>query len=313
MVGSRAIPRIQSSLRPRLLPDSALQSHISRPRSSQAHIQTNAPTINASFSSPACLSSFRPLLPRSTRYSRYERRSYSSSPSDSPPIPDIVKATIGLCCGIFLLGSYAIRDPNRYSLRSFFKRNMVLTLKNWREGRYWTIITSSFTHVNLLHLGVNMFTLYSIGPMIVGIYGVTGYVLTWIGSSMACCGFSLYWDTFKEEQEKRPKSEQPLQWMRQQAEGRPHQHQDTASAGASGSVLGFSTALARVAPWLTIQVFPIPIPIYLWVFNGLLAGGSVYCMFAERLPALGHAGHLGGMMGGYACGHFLLRRMLLRR
>ncbi len=311
--GARSHPRL--FLQPHLPSHSTFQSHIKIPRSPHAPVRTKARTAITSSLSTSSASSLQSILLRRVRSYRHQRRTYSSSPPPSPPTPTIVLATIGLCCGIFCCHSYAaiqLREHHDPSLDDFFRRNMVNSGQNWREGRWWTLLTSSFTHINLLHLGVNMFSLFSIGPWIVGVFGVGGYVLTWVGSSMACCGYSLLWDDFQSKQEQLPKAQQPGAWRRWEKAGKPHVHSETVSAGASGSVLGLSAALGMIVPRFPIQIFPIPIPLSLWVFNTLFAAGSTYCMFSESLPIIGHAGHLGGMGGGLVCAQ-LLRLLILRR
>ena len=277
-------------------------------------LQTRIPrSLHAQFQTKVRTASFRSLLPQNIKRYRHQHRSYSSSPSN-PPIT-IVYATIGLCCGIYLWKLHAtvqLRERKDPSIMIYFNQNMLTSLKNWDEGRWWTLVTSSFTHINLFHLGVNMYSLYSIGPMIVQVFGVYGYGLTWIGSSIACCGFSLLWDNHLKQKAAKLQDGQPLYWE-ERDQRQPREFRQTVSAGASGSVLGFSTALMLVAPTLTVSLFPIPVPLYLWVFNSIFAAGSTYCMLTESLPILGHAGHLGGMAGGMVCGQLLLRALLLRR
>lgn len=41
----------------------------------------------------------------------------------------------------------------------YMSQNYTLSRKNIAEGRWWTIITSAFSHIDLAHLGINMLVL----------------------------------------------------------------------------------------------------------------------------------------------------------
>lgn len=41
----------------------------------------------------------------------------------------------------------------------YMNENYVLSSRNMAEGRWWTVITSAFSHYELTHLGINMLVL----------------------------------------------------------------------------------------------------------------------------------------------------------
>lgn len=41
----------------------------------------------------------------------------------------------------------------------YMNDNYTLSRKNFAEGRWWTIITSAFSHIDMAHLGINMLVL----------------------------------------------------------------------------------------------------------------------------------------------------------
>lgn len=41
----------------------------------------------------------------------------------------------------------------------YMNQNYTLSRKNIAEGRWWTIITAAFSHIDLAHLGLNMLVL----------------------------------------------------------------------------------------------------------------------------------------------------------
>jgi membrane associated rhomboid family serine protease len=55
----------------------------------------------------------------------------------------------------------------------------VLSLKNLRQGRYYTLLTSSLTHFDLRHLAMNMMALISVGPPIISLYGAPQFIILW--------------------------------------------------------------------------------------------------------------------------------------
>jgi membrane associated rhomboid family serine protease len=57
---------------------------------------------------------------------------------------------------LYLLSQSDRRELMRHTLRKY----LALSIPNWREHRYYTVITSHFTHVQFMHFGFNMFMLY---------------------------------------------------------------------------------------------------------------------------------------------------------
>lgn len=66
-------------------------------------------------------------------------------------IPDLAAAKQGP-------DSYAYRQAQAKHLK-YMDENYTLSRKNMAEGRWWTLITSSFSHIGMTHLGINMFIL----------------------------------------------------------------------------------------------------------------------------------------------------------
>lgn len=228
-----------------------------------------------------------------------KRTAYSSQNPSQNPSSSIVSywreyngqiltyATMVFCGGIFAYQQWAReqakKEKNIKPLR-FIAENFVLNLSNLRAGRWWTLITYSFTHFNTLHLGCNLFGLLSFGPVVVSYFGTSGFVVCWLGSALAAAGASLLW-------EKSRKSGQMV----------------TGSVGASGSLLGFLTMIACHSPMHGVGLMFIPIEFPMWGAIAATAGFSVTALVLSWLPGLGHAGHLGGMTFG-ALYYFLRRR-----
>jgi rhomboid protease GluP len=64
------------------------------------------------------------------------------------------------------------------------------------DGEQWRLVTSTFLHVGIFHIAMNMYVLYSIGLILEGVFGsymfFVVYMLCGIGGSLG----SLFWDSF---------------------------------------------------------------------------------------------------------------------
>ncbi len=53
------------------------------------------------------------------------------------------------------------------------------------QGQVWRIFTAMFLHFNLLHIGLNMFSLFLIGGVVEMVFGKWRYLLIYLGSGIA--------------------------------------------------------------------------------------------------------------------------------
>jgi len=53
------------------------------------------------------------------------------------------------------------------------------------EHQYWRFVTPIFVHVNLLHVFVNMYSLWVIGPWVEKLYGSAKFVVFWVVTGVA--------------------------------------------------------------------------------------------------------------------------------
>ena len=111
--------------------------------------------------------------------------------------------------------------------------NMVLSSKNVREGRYWTLLSHTFMHANPGHLVFNMLGVWSFGQPMAMLWGVPAFITLWIGAGFTGGLTSLALQ--KEENVRRR------------------------YIGASGSVLGLSVAMACQFPRSKMIIIPIVI------------------------------------------------------
>ncbi|MCJ1465843.1 hypothetical protein MMC07_004462 [Pseudocyphellaria aurata] len=224
-----------------------------------------------------------------------KRRTYSSQNSSSYIVSYwrennsqiLLWTTFALCLGVFGYQKWAEEQFRKHKNEKpmlFIAENFVLNLSNLRAGRWWTLITYSFTHFNGIHLVFNGVGLVNFGPVVVSYFGASGFVVCWVGSALAAGAASLLW-------EKTRKSGPTV----------------TGAVGASGSLFGFLTMLAFHTPMAEVGMMYIPISFPIWSSMAVTAGVSITALALSWFPHLGHAGHLGGMTFG-ALYYFLRRR-----
>ena len=262
---------------------------------------------------------FRPTLiyPKS----RYQRKFFSSGRS----LPDtgalLTKAIIGICTLSFAVHFYSkfLRDKrNDPILFTKYEENFVCSSHNYRQGRWWVLLTSSVAHNSLPHLGINMYVLYSLAPITMTLYGIPTFVALWGITSVTCGGAYIYWEEINSRSvikrwdsagaaEKNPPS---FLGITPNAATRAIVDGQNGAVGASGVLSGMMTVLACRIPSASTQIMFIPISIPIWVTMAAAGGFSWLALANGAVAGLGHAGHLGGMMGGL--GFWLLRTVVGR-
>jgi membrane associated rhomboid family serine protease len=60
------------------------------------------------------------------------------------------------------------------------------------QGQYWRFVTPTFIHIGLMHLGVNMYSLYAIGPQVERLYGTARFLILYLVSGIAGVAASYY-------------------------------------------------------------------------------------------------------------------------
>jgi membrane associated rhomboid family serine protease len=138
----------------------------------------------------------------------------------------------------------------------------------------WQLVTYSFLHGSLLHLGFNMLALYTFGRDVERLFGSVWYlqyyfvcVVTAAVSHLVVTG-----------------------WM-----GAP----PYPTVGASGGVYGLLLAYGIYFPRRTVILLFPPIPLPARVFVALFAALELYFGVTGTAAGVAHFAHLGGMLGGW--------------
>lgn len=126
------------------------------------------------------------------------------------------------------------------------------------DGAWWQVLTSAFTHANLIHLGFNMFVLWVLGPQLERVLGRGRFLALYLGSALAASAFVV--------------------WLSAAT---------TSTVGASGAVFGLMGALLVLAVRARGDVRQI------LVWLGLNVAVTVV-----GVGVISWQGHLGGFVGG---------------
>ncbi|MGZ3723067.1 MAG: rhomboid family intramembrane serine protease, partial [Bdellovibrionales bacterium] len=172
----------------------------------------------------------------------------------------------------------------------FMADNFLVSWEGLSQGRYWTLLTSVFSHNMFLHIFINMFVLNSFGSLLEQVLGrwrfLAFYLIAGVVSSLSHCLLS--------------------QFVLHQPE--------TAALGASGSIAGLVLVFSLIFPKekiLLMGIIPLPaiwgalafVALDLWGLSAQAHGGG--------LP-IGHGAHLGGAFAGVIYYVFFLRRRIRR-
>jgi len=139
----------------------------------------------------------------------------------------------------------------------------------------WSILTSVFLHIEFWHIFGNMITLYFFGTYFNRLVGEKSFLIVYFVGGIVGNFFLLLLSGLA-----------------------PY----PAALGASGAVFALAGGLVVMRPRLPVIIFPIPIPMPLFV---AVLGGFVILSF---LPWVAWQAHLGGLIVGLIAGYISRRR-----
>lgn len=129
-----------------------------------------------------------------------------------------------------------------------------------QKGQYYRLISCMFLHGGIVHLGVNMYSLYAIGPMVEKVYGRLKYVAIYFISGICASIFSYIFST-------------------------------SVSIGASGAIFGLLGAVlifAIKSKGKTGNAF----------IRSILSVIFINIFIGATLPNIDNFAHIGGLVGG---------------
>lgn len=140
------------------------------------------------------------------------------------------------------------------------------------DGQWWRLITAVFLHGGLLHIGFNMYVLYSIGPAIEKIYGIPRFLLIYLASGWTSSLMSLVWS-------------------------------GSNSVGASGAIFGLAGAFLAIS--LRRRAYWDAFGSQMLFFIGI----NIAIGFSGTFGNVDNFGHLGGLIGGFILGNIVPNRL----
>jgi membrane associated rhomboid family serine protease len=212
--------------------------------------------------------------------SRFYSSNYFGSSSRISSNLNTLYALMGINFAVFGYGMYAQAQAQTGFQGPYIKfmRNMSCNLTDvLHNGTYHTLLTSAFTHLNLIHLGGNMLTAYYLGSMLCYIPVITPARLLTIALGAGVTGSVGYlWQRY----------------LKVGGSGVDY----TRGLGFSGALMGITSVAACLNPTAKILIYGIvPLPLWATVL-GYAAYDGYY--LNDNNSRIGHSGHLGGLAFG---------------
>ena len=140
------------------------------------------------------------------------------------------------------------------------------------QGEWWRMASAMFLHGGLIHIGFNMYVLYSIGPAIERIYGAPRYLMVYLVSGWTGSLASLVWS-------------------------------GSNSVGASGAIFGLAGAFLAIS---------LRRRSYFDAFGSQILGFvaiNIAIGFSGAFGNVDNWGHMGGLVGGFLLGNIVPNRL----
>ncbi|KAF8592523.1 hypothetical protein K439DRAFT_1625883 [Ramaria rubella] len=187
----------------------------------------------------------------------------------------ILWTVLGLNGVVYLLwnvGIFKAKNEGDMSVLIGLQKNFTLSWDNWKDGRFWTLLTSCFSNQATTHILMNALTFYFMAPPVLQILGNVSFLTLYLGGGIASSMVTLF------------ANEIVL-------------HKRRVVHGASGAIFAVISFMACVAPTAKFLIFGI-IPVPAW---GCVAGLFSYDLFnaiTERQTGVSEISHLAGMTAG---------------
>ncbi|KAJ2370629.1 hypothetical protein IW150_004893 [Coemansia sp. RSA 2607] len=232
----------------------------------------------------------------SNRGNRYRNTDYRKPFFERLTPETTVYTLIAINGGVFLLWQTAEARQKSFGdtkLAQWMLQNFTTMWANLSEGRVWTLVTPAFSHVNTMHLLVNMFVLHSFGPDLARMLGNGRFLAFYLGA--AVCG-NLLSTVLRASLPPKPGQRDP---------------RTVPALGASTSVMGIATLFACLFPQTKFLIFLV-VPVPAWLATAGFITWDLWGVAKNRNSRTDGAGHLGGAAAGLAYYWFRLRPLIRR-
>jgi membrane associated rhomboid family serine protease len=174
--------------------------------------------------------------------------------------------------------------------QDFMLENFTVSWTLLEQGRYWTLLTSVFSHNMLMHILINMLVLQSFGTIMAAVLGTRRFLAFYLVAGMVASFSHAFVSAF--------------------IVGNP----DIPAVGASGAIAGLVLVFSLMFPREKILLFfiiPLPAMVGALAFIGLDIWGLIAQAEGGGLP-IGHGAHLGGAFTGILYYFLFLRGRIPR-
>ena len=199
---------------------------------------------------------------RATRRARVGMN--SSTFREFPATTLLVGINVAVFIGMLLTGGSIMGFSEQESLR-WGANSGLLTL----SGDYWRLVTAGFVHANLLHIGFNMWCLWSLGLLAERLFGswitFAVYVLTGVGGALLSVGVN------------------PMRF----------------EVGASGAVFGIAGAILSGIKFGNVAVSSFQ---KRQIISSMIFFVILNLAFGAAIPGIDNWCHLGGLVSGLIFG-----------
>jgi membrane associated rhomboid family serine protease len=174
--------------------------------------------------------------------------------------------------------------------QDFMLENFTVSWTLLEQGRYWTLLTSVFSHNMLMHILINMLVLQSFGTIMAAVLGARRFLTFYLVAGAVASFSHAFVSAF--------------------IVGNP----DIPAVGASGAIAGLVLVFSLMFPREKILLFfviPLPAMVGALAFIGLDVWGLIAQAEGGGLP-IGHGAHLGGAFTGILYYFLFLRGRIPR-
>jgi membrane associated rhomboid family serine protease len=134
-----------------------------------------------------------------SRSTRQARTPYGGQRTGNPALTSqvLIGLNVAVWVAIMATGGNASRLVDLLALRpsSTFEGVRYTNLHSVAAGDYWQLLTSIFTHVEIVHIGFNMLALWVLGPGLEAAVGRTRFLLLYFVSGFAGSAMVMWFST----------------------------------------------------------------------------------------------------------------------
>lgn len=194
-----------------------------------------------------------------------------SRPTDLSSMPLVTLSLIAINVVVFLamvVSGDSLSGPSSSEMLRWGANFGPLTA----SGQWWRLLTACFLHFGFIHVGMNMFILFQVGPLTERLFGRTSYLLLYIVAGVGGNVLGLFF------------------------------HPNAVGAGASGAIFGVYGGLLA---FLLFQRGVVPSAAAINVAKSCLLFIGYNVIYGLASPETDLVAHAGGLVTGFAAGSLL--------